>query len=159
MNTRQLFVQGSIAGVIGFATVVVMLAIVNVLAGRPPLHTAALLGNALFGGGEDPSQVALSAGPILGYSLVHLAVFVVFGIVAAALAGLADRGWQLWFVALFFFIFISFHLYAAVQALAAPGAGGELSGIVVWGAGFAASLLMALYLVRAHPRLRSAQVW
>ena len=153
-----MIVQGSIAGLIGFATVAVTLAIVNVVAGRPPLHTAALLGSALFGGGEDPSDVALRAGPILGYSVVHLAVFAVFGIAAAALASLADRGWQLWFVALFFFIFISFHLYAAVQALAAPGVGG-LSGIVVWTAGFAASLLMAWYLVRSHPRLRSSQAW
>lgn len=157
MSTRgQILEDGFTAGMIGFATTVVVFGVANVLAGQSPIHTAALLGGALFWG--DASRAVGGVGSALAYSVVHFAVFVLFGIGAAALASLADRGYQLWFVSLFFFIFVSFHLFAAVQALAFPR-GEELSGIAVWSAGIASSLLMALFLIRAHPRLRLAQAW
>jgi hypothetical protein len=75
--------------------------------------------NAPFYGVQDPLFGSVSIGAVLGDSVVHLIVFLVFGMAAAALASLADRGWQLWFVALFFFIFITVHLYAAAQVIAA----------------------------------------
>lgn len=130
----------------------------NLGAGRSPLYSAAVLGEALFYGVADPDLVSVRPGAVLAYSAMHLAVFFAFGVVAAALATLADRGWQLWFVALFFFIFVSFHLLAAVQGLAAPMRS-VLSGAMVWGAGLVASFLMAGYLIRVHPRLRAAQSW
>jgi hypothetical protein len=150
--------QGFVAGVLGFAVVALVFAIANVVAGRSPLYSAALLGSALFGGITDPALVTVTPAAVLAYSAVHLAVFVAFGVLGAALANLADRGWQLWFVALFFFIFMSFHLVAAVQGLAEPMRS-VMSGAMVWGAGFAASLVMALYLAFRHPRMRAAQAW
>lgn len=155
---RETVAQGILAGLIGFATVVIVLAIVNLLAGQSPFYTAALLGNALFYGVEDPLLASVSSAPILAYSVLHLIVFILFGILAAALAALADRGWQLWFVALFFFILFSFHLYAAVQGIAIPMRA-ALSGATIWAAGAAASLMMAWYLIRAHPRIRATQSW
>ena len=68
----------------------------------------------------DPALVAVTPSAVLAYSAVHLGVFFAFGVLAAELATLADRGWQLWFVSLFFFILVSFHILAAVQGLAAP---------------------------------------
>jgi len=150
--------QGLLAGLIGFGTIAGVFAIVDLVSGRSPFYTAAVLGNALFYGVQDPSFVTVSIGAVLGYSMVHLVVFLVFGMAAAALATLADRGLQLWFVALFFFIFISFHLYAAAQAVAAPMRE-ALPGALVWGAGVAASLVMAAYLIRVHPRMRAMQPW
>ena len=150
--------QGIVAGLLGFGAVAVVFALVNLGAGRSPLYTAAALGGALFYGVADPAVVSITPGAVLAYSALHLGVFMAFGVLAAALATLADRGWQLWFVALFFFIFISFHLVAAVQGLATPMRS-VLSGTMVWGAGIAASLLMAWYLLRAHPRMRAAQPW
>jgi hypothetical protein len=95
---------------------------------------------------------------VLVYNGLHLVVFLAFGVAAAALAALADRGQQLWYVALFFFIFISFHLEAAVQIFAAPMRA-VLSDAVVWGAGIAASAAMLGYLLWRHPRVRAKQGW
>jgi hypothetical protein len=155
---REILKQGLIAGLIGFGAVAIVFAVVNVGAGRSPWYTAAVLGDALFHGVTDPDLVSVRAAAVLSYSALHLAVFVAFGVVAAALATLADRGWQLWFVALFFFIFFSFHMIAAVQGLAAP-VRSMLSGTMVWIAGLVASLLMGGYLIQAHPRLRATQSW
>jgi hypothetical protein len=147
-----------IAGLIGFATVAVVFAVVNVAAGRSPFYTAALLGNALRDGGIDPATVGVTLGSVVTYSALHLVVFIAFGALAASLATLADRGWQLWFIALFFFIFVGFHLFGAIQAFAAP-VRTALSDGMIWGAGIAASFMMAAYLIRAHPALRSPQSW
>jgi hypothetical protein len=45
-----------------------------------------------------------------------------------------------------------------VQGIAIPMRA-ELSGATIWAAGAAASLMMAWYLIRAHPRIRAAQSW
>jgi hypothetical protein len=157
-KSRRILKEGLVAGLIGFAAVAIVFAVVNLGAGRSPLYSAAVLGEALFYDVSEPDLVSVKPGAVLAYSVLHLAVFVAFGVLAAALATLADRGWQLWFVALFFFVFFSFHMVAAVQGLAAPMRS-LLSGPMIWGAGLAASFLMAGYLVRAHPRLRAAQSW
>ena len=84
MSTRrQILEDGFTAGMIGFATTVVVFGVANVLAGQSPIHTAALLGGALFWG--DASRAVGGVGSALAYSVVHLAVFVIFGIGAAAL--------------------------------------------------------------------------
>lgn len=149
--------QGITAGLIGFATIAGLFIVIDVVAGRPPFHTAALLGSALYGI-EDPSLLSISTRMVVAYSALHLAVFIVFGLLAVILAEVADRGRQLWFVALFFFIFISFHLFAAAQGIAAPMRA-SLPDALVWGAGMAASLTMAWYLIRSHPRMRAKQSW
>lgn len=150
--------QGLIAGLIGFATVAVLMFIVDLAAGRPPFYSAAALGSALFSGASDPNHVTVTAANVLGYSVVHLAVFLAFGLIAAGLASVADRGRQLWFIGLFFFIFVSFHMFGAVQALGTPMRP-ALSEAMLWGAGIAGAAMIALYLLHAHPRIRAAQAW
>lgn len=157
-NWRGIITQGIVAGLLGFAAVALVFALVNLGAGRSPFYSAAVLGSTLFYGVTDPALVRVTPATVLAYNGLHLVVFLGFGILAAALAALADRGWQLWFVALFFFIFVSFHLIAAVQGLAAPMRS-ALSDTMVWGAGLVASVAMALYIVRGHPGMRSAQPW
>ncbi|MHB1224686.1 MAG: hypothetical protein ACYC2G_11700 [Gemmatimonadaceae bacterium] len=92
------------------------------------------------------------------YSGLHLLVFLALGVAAAALAALAERGQQLWYVALFFFIFISFHLEGAVQSFAEPMQS-VLSEAAIWGAGVAGSTAMLTYLLWRHPRIRARQAW
>jgi hypothetical protein len=160
MNTtwRKTIRQGLIAGSIGFLTVAIVLAVSDLAMGRSPLFTPALLGATIFHGATDPAQVSVTAANVLQYTALHLVVFVAFGVAMAALALLADRGWQLWFVVLFFFIFVSFHLGASVQAFAMPMRS-ALSDAAIWGAGIAASVAMALYLLWSHPRVRARQSW
>lgn len=155
---RRIVSQGMVAGFLGFVTVGVVFAVANVTAGRSPFYTAALLGASLLHGATDAAQVAVTPANVLAYNGLHLIVFLAFGMVAAALAALADQGRQLWYVALFFFLFFSFHLEGAVQLFAAPMRP-VLSDFAIWGAGIAASAAMVVYLVRVHPRIRARQPW
>lgn len=155
---HEIAIDGIVAGTIGFAAVAIVFIVADTARGRPPLYAAALRGEALFYGVTDPARVVVSTEPALSYALLHLAVFLLFGALASAVAALADRGWHLWFVALFFFIFISYHLTAAVQFLATP-LHPAVSGVEIWSAGLVASAAMAAYLVRVHPRMRMTQAW
>lgn len=157
-TSRRVISQGLVAGFIGFITVAVVFAVVNLAAGRSPFYTSALLGSALFSGATDPAQVAVTPATVLPYNGLHLVVFLAFGIAAAALAAVADRGQQLWYVALFFFIFLSFHLEAAVQVFASPMRP-MLSDAAIWGAGVAGSAAMVAYLLWQHPKIRARQAW
>ena len=157
-NTARLLGQGAVAGVLGYLVVAAIFAIVNLAGGHSAFRTAAELGAALFYGARDPAQVAVTPQYVFAYNGAHLFVFLFFGIAAAWLASLADRGAQLWYVALFLFLFVGFHLVAGVQMLAAPMQR-AIPATMVWVAGVAAALAMAGYLVRAHPRLRTAQRW
>lgn len=150
--------QGVIAGLIGFVTVGLIFAIANVFEGRSPFYTAALFGAAMFHGITDPARVAVTPENVLVYNGLHMVTFIVFGLITSALAYVADRGRQLWFVALFFLIFISFHLEAMVQGFAMPMRA-SISDVAVWGAGLVASVLMGAYLLWQHPQIRTRQAW
>jgi len=154
----ELLREGLVAGVIGYAATVVLYAIANVMTGRPVFHTAAVLGAALIYGVRDPLQVVVTPAYVLAYNGVHLMVFLALGIVGAALARLADRGAQLWYVGLFFFIFISFHLIATVQVVAYPMRS-LINDAALWIAGITAGLLMVASLLKAHPAIRASQPW
>lgn len=155
---RSTVVQGLLAGVVGFLTVAIVFAVPNLVAGRSPWYTAALLGAALFDGASEPATVAVTSANVLSYSAMHLAVFLAFGLIGAGLAALADRGWHLWFVGVFFFLFVSFHLEAAVQAIAAPMSA-AISPAAIWAAGLGATALMGVYILWMHPRIRARQRW
>jgi hypothetical protein len=150
--------KGFVAGALGFGTVAIVFAVSNLAAGRSPLFTAALLGATLLGQVSDPTLVSVTASSVLAYSALHLAVFLMFGIAAAALIAFADRGSQLWYVSLFFFVFFSFHLAGAVQAFALA-VQPLLSEVAIWAAGVGASIAMAAYLIWRHPRVRAHQAW
>jgi hypothetical protein len=146
--------QGLVAGVIGHALVATLMAVTNVLAGRSPFHTAALLGSAWFYGLESPDELVIWAGPVLAYNGLHLILFLALGVVAAWLARLADRGPHLWYVGLVLGMFAAFHVLGLVLALPPALRGTMLDGTAL-AAGFVATLGMAAYLVWAHPKLRA----
>lgn len=150
--------QGTVAGLIGFGTVALFFAVLNVAHGRSPFYTAAVLGAAVFHGVTTPAHASVTPETVIPYNALHLFVFIGFGIAAAALAQLADRGSHLWYVGLFFYMFVAFHLVAFVQALTTPmrAAIGEVD---IWVAGIAASTVMALYLLWRHPAARRPQSW
>lgn len=142
--------HGLVAGLIGGAATSVLYALSNVLQGRSPFYTAATLGAVLFYGVRDAAQVVVTPAYVFAYSGTHLVVFIALGVLGAWLASLAERGAQLWYLGLFFFIFASFHLMAAVQVVAAPMQR-ELSAPAMWIAGIGAGMLMSWYLLRSYP--------
>jgi hypothetical protein len=153
-DTRRILEQGLVAGVIGHIVVAVTFAIGNLAAGRPLLHTPALLGASMFYGLTDPSQLEIRAAYVFAYNGTHLLLFLLLGTIGAWLATIADRGWQLWYLETFFFMFVAFHLFGMVQLLAQP-VRSAVSDVVLWVAGLLATCVMAAYFIATHPRLRA----
>jgi hypothetical protein len=66
--------QGLVAGLIGYGTVAIVISGADVLAGRSPLYTAALLGSAYFYGAHSLAEVVVAPGPVFAYNGTHLIV-------------------------------------------------------------------------------------
>jgi len=157
-TARQVLAQGAVAGLLGYGCVAVIFAVANVLAGQSPFQTAAILGATLFYGVTDPATVVVIPAYVFAFNGVHLVAFLGFGVLGAWLTAVASRGEQLWYFALFFWLFVATHLIGAAQVFALPLAD-TLSSAAVWGAGIAAAVVMATYLVRANPALRGREAW
>ena len=152
-QTRDILIGGLWAGVIGYATVVVVMAALNVLLGRSPFYTAALFGSALYYGLKDPTHLVIAAGPVLAYNATHMVGFLALGFGASWLTALAERYPTAQYFILFVLIFVAFHVYGALGFFAEP-----LLGAAGWweiGIGtMAAAVAMGWYLWRGHPVLR-----
>lgn len=152
-KTYDVVMQGVAAGFFGFLTVGAVFAIANVLVGRSPVYTAAVLGANMFYGIADPSQMGTSLAPyVFAYNGVHLMAFLVLGMAGSWLAAVAEKGAMLWYPALFFFIFVAFHMIGGVQLLAEP-VRAAVPMVSVWLAGALATMVMGAYLLRVHPHL------
>ncbi|NIM51183.1 MAG: hypothetical protein GTN62_14685 [Gemmatimonadales bacterium] len=141
------------AGLLGYVTVVVLFAVINVVAGRSPFYTPAMFGSVLFYGLEDPRAVEIAPGPVLAYNMVHVLAFVALGLFASWLVAKAEEYPVARFAILFVLIFVAAHIYAALLLFAQPllaGAAWLHIGIV----SLAAVLVMGWYLLRQHPLLR-----
>jgi hypothetical protein len=148
--------EGVVAGAVGAAVVALWFLALDLARGTPFL-TPALLGAAVFDGVTEPSAVTVAAGPVLGYTVLHVLAFVAFGIVAASLLVAAEQDPPA------FIAFVA--LFAAFEAFffAVLGAfGRSLLGALVWWAIFTGNLLAAVgmlwCLLRAHPRLPASVV-
>src|SRR5262245_60909197 len=89
-NRHPLVREGIFVGLVGAATVALWFLIYDTATGAP-LRTPALLGAALFQGLREPMDLQVTAGPVLAYTAVHVAVFIVFGLGVAGLFALADQ--------------------------------------------------------------------
>jgi hypothetical protein len=153
-ETRQILEQGLVAGVLGHLTVAIVFALANLAGGRSLLYTPALLGASFFYGLTDPAQLEIRAAYVFAYNGTHLLVFLAFGMIGAWLAAIADRGWQLWYLSAFFFMFVTFHIFGFIQLAALP-LGASFSDATLWGAGLAATLVMAAYFLSRHAPMRA----
>lgn len=79
--------QGMAAGLLGYAGVVAVFALLNVAQGLDAFHTPRVLGGALLGGGLDPAEPMAA---ILAYNGLHLLVSLAVGLVGAFLAEKAE---------------------------------------------------------------------
>lgn len=151
-------VHGLIAGLVGYATAAATFAIADVVGGHSPFRSMAMLGATLFYGPDATGAGVVTAPHVFAGNGTYMLVFVAFGLIASSLAALADRGAQLWFLALFLVLFLGFHVIAVAQLLAASVAADGATSII-WVGGVAAMLTMGAYLVWAHPQLRTAERW
>ena len=83
--------EGAAVGVIG-GTVVIIWFLFHDLGSRSnPFRTPAMIGGALLEGAHNPAAAAVSSPLVMGYTVLHFAAFVAFGVVAASLAASLDE--------------------------------------------------------------------
>jgi hypothetical protein len=153
-RTKLILVGGLASGLIGYGTVVVVVSLLNVLAGRSPFYTAAMFGSALFYGMRDPASLVIEPGPVLAYNMVHVLAFLAIGLIASWLVALAERYPAAQYLVLVVLIFAAFHIFAAMTLFSGPLLG-ERAWLIVGVAGVAAAVLMGWYLLKTHPLLEA----
>ncbi len=150
---RLVLTGGLTAGLIGYATVIVVMAALNVALGRSPFYTAALFGAALFYDLRDPANLVVAVGPVLSYNMVHLLAFLALGTGASWLVTLSERYPSAQYFILVILIFVAFHVYGALLLFAHPLLGASAWWEVGLGSA-AAAAAMGGYLAIGHPFLR-----
>ncbi|NJD08900.1 MAG: DUF4175 domain-containing protein [Gemmatimonadetes bacterium] len=154
-RARAILSDGLLAGFIGYATIVLVVAAGDLLQGRPPFHTAGMLGALLFYDVSDPTVVLEPwPGPVLAFNGAHLLVMLLFGIFLTWLVALAERGPELWYIGLVALLFVLLHALGLTLWLPDMAAGG-LSPWLVAFATAVAVITMGLFLWRTHPALRA----
>jgi hypothetical protein len=86
-STSTVIREGLVAGLLGYAAVAGVFALLNVVQGLSPLHTPNVLGEALLGGPMDPVEPMAA---VLLFNGVHLLASLLLGLGAAALAARAE---------------------------------------------------------------------
>lgn len=146
--------EGILAGLIGAGAVAIWFLLFDIARGRP-FETPALLGAAVFQGLRTIQELQITAGLVLGYTILHGLAFVVFGILCAILIAAADREPALaWAIVLLFACFEVFFL-----ALGAIFAQSVMSGLVWWAilvGNLLASAGMLAYFFLGHRALGGA---
>ncbi len=137
---------------LGYATIVVLFGLLNVLMSRSFFFTPAMFGAVLFYGLEDPTALEITPGPVLAYNMVHVVALVALGMLASWLVSKAEQYPVARYLILFVLIFVAAHVYAALLVFAQPLIAG-----VWWQVGLvsiAAAVVMGWYLVTQHPLLK-----
>jgi len=148
---RSVLKEGIVAGLVGATVVAVWFLLFDAARGRPFL-TPALLGAAVFQGVTDPAALQISAGPVLGYTVLHGLAFIAFGVVAASIMAASEREPALFIGFVILFACFEVFFFGVVGAL-----GKSMLGALVWWAilvgNLLASVAMLWYLFRAHRAL------
>jgi len=82
--------EGVVAGLLGAAVVALWFLIFDALAGRV-FYTPAALGSALLFGARSAAEVQIATTPVLIYTLIHVAAFIILGLVTATLVFAAEE--------------------------------------------------------------------
>jgi hypothetical protein len=136
--------EGALAGLIGAGIIMLWFLALDALQGQP-LRTPRILGSALLGRADATDAV-------LAYSVVHVVVFVLFGLVSAALVASADE--QPLFLLPLVILYVAFEAFIfAVVLVLARWVFDELAGWAVVVGNLLAATGMLAYYFTAHPRL------
>ena len=110
LGLSGVYAEGLVAGLIGACTIALWFLIVDVFDGRI-FYTPNVLGSALFGIGDDMinlDALPVSLDTVLGFTWVHLLVFLVIGCAAARLVALAEKEPAFSFGILLLFVIFEF---------------------------------------------------
>src|SRR5437763_14820000 len=105
-----LYAEGILAGVVGAATIALWFLALDGVKGRP-FYTPTVLGSALFRGGAGlatPEMLPVDFEMVLSFTWVHVLAFLIIGVGASRLLGLAERNPSFGFgIVLLFVVFRS----------------------------------------------------
>ena len=90
LRDHPVLARGVVNGLIGAAVVAVWFFVLDLVNGNP-FRTPAALGSALLLGASGPGEVVATFGLVAVYTVVHVAAFVVAGVVFVALAEQVER--------------------------------------------------------------------
>ncbi len=150
--------EGIVAGLIG-GTVVAVWFLLCDLGTDAPFHTPGLLGGVMLEGIYDPAAIQVSVPLVLGYTVLHYAAFILFGLVASCLVAASEREPILLFG--FFVLFACFEVFfLGLSAMLSH----SLLDQIGWSTMVAANLLAAAAMIgffflrhrRLHIRLRES---
>lgn len=152
LDENRVLREGLVSGLLGAAVVAVWFLLLDGVM-RQPLFTPAALGSLLFHGVADPENVRLTAATVGGYTVVHVAAFLLFGMVVSALVAQADRMPSFIFgVVLLGVVFELF--FVGLVASLGTWVLQEFAWWSILGGNLLAALAMGAYLWRRHPDLR-----
>ncbi len=153
---RPVLREGVIAGLIGAAVVALWFLLYDAWRGHP-LFTPALLGTTIFYGVSTPASVQIGAGPVIGYTILHVLAFVGVGIVAACMMVASEREPVVFIAFVTLFGVFEVFFFVGLRTLSQETLG-ALGWWAILAGNFLASIGMLWFLVRGHPQLPTALV-
>jgi len=150
----QIGEDGLFSGMIGALCVALWFLILDTVAGRP-LYTPSLLGKVLFRGAQAMDDPTMVPSMVVVYTGVHMAMFILLGLIAAWLIRASERAPAMGILLLFLFVIFEASFFVFSLAV-----GGGLIGrlgvtAVLIGNLLAAGGMSAYFLVR-RPRARQS---
>lgn len=150
-ESHSAFREGAIAGAFGAAAVALWYFVIDMLRGLP-MHTPNLIAQVLFGTGRSDAG---EFGTLAVVTVVHFAVYMVVGVVLAALAHLAIRDIA-WRMGVLLALVISGGFFSGLAYMLGPLTGERFPHWTVLGGALVAVLTMGGYLWYTHPSLASS---
>lgn len=144
--------EGIVAGAIGAFGVAVWFLALDLVKGQV-LFTPAAFGSAILFGARGVAEVQINAATVFGYTALHIAVFLLLGLLASALAVAAERQPPLILGLVLLFVVIEV-MFIGVVAIAANWLLGALAWWTVAVANLVAAASMGAYLWHEHPILQ-----
>lgn len=144
--------ESAVTGLLGASAVALWFLVIDLIAGRP-FSTPSVLGQVILFGITAPVVAPPLWPAVIAYTGLHVAVFLLFGMVVTRLVFLADRH----MLALFalFMLFVAFEVFFyGLLSMLFEGTAGHFPIWQVLGANTLAAAAMGAYLIRRHPALR-----
>lgn len=151
-NVHNSVREGVVAGFLAATGVAVWFLILDVVLGHGALYTPALLGSGLFSvfGNTAGDSTAVH---VITYTIVHYALFIGCGLIAASVVHRAETEPSV--LVVFTLLFIIFELgFYGVIAMLAESALQSMAWYQIAVGNLLAATLMGVYLWRTHPALR-----
>ena len=148
------YAEGLLAGLVGAATIALWFLALDGVKGRP-LFTPTVLGTALFRGGAglgSPEALPIDFEMVLSFTWVHVLVFLIIGVAASRLLGLAERNPSFGFGIVLLFVVFECGFLLACMLFAEPVLRALTWPEVLVGNLLAAAAMAAVFW-RRHPRL------